>query len=144
MVGRKRWVVTDEMLEELREAHSKGETIKSVAQRHNINYPNLAAWARRIGLKFKTGPKKNSRRSLEIGKKISDSKRGANYLERRARVISDYLQDKNLTWDYLAQRHGFTEVEVKVMIGEHLMAVCRADEECPWKPLLPEYREEKK
>ena len=143
-MGRKRWVATDEILEELREAHSKGETIKSVAQRHNINYPNLAAWARRIGLKFKTGPKKNSRRSLEIGKKISDTKRGTDYLERRARVIGEYLQDKDLTWAQLAERYGFKEDEVKIMIGEHLMAACRAEEDCPFKPLLPEYREEKK
>jgi len=37
---------------------------------------------------------------------------------------------------------NYQVVNVRVMIGNHLMRACRAEEDCPWKPLLPEYDEE--
>ena len=139
-MGRKRWVVTDEVLEALKEANRKGETILSVSKRFNIRYLALQPYAKRLGLNFLTGTKEGTPYSLERGRKISDTKRGPDYLSRRAAVIGDYLKDKDQAWAQLAERYGFTEVEVKIMIGEHLIAACRSDAECPWKPLLPEYK----
>lgn len=143
MMG-KRSVVTDEMLKALREAHRNGETVTSVGKRFNIRHQTLFYWTKKMGLKFK-----RSRPSLETRKKMSESHKGKRgprgplekTLLREVAIINDYLQDKNQSWEQLAEKHHVSETKARTIIGQHLITVCRADEKCPWKPLLPEYRE---
>ena len=148
MVNRKRRVVTDEMLEALKEAHKNGESLVSLEIRFNLKPNTLVYWAAKLGLKFKIGKPKGYCPSDETRRRLSESAHNRKLfnlkkVERDAAIVNDYLKDKDQTWSQLAEKHNIKESEIKVIIGQHLMRVCRADDECPFKPLLPEYKEVK-
>jgi len=150
---RVRRVVTDEVLEALREACARGETVKSVAQKLNLAAPTLQYWVHQLGLRFShRSGMKGKHHSPEARKKMSESQRGKHSgprcgphsyektLRLEEAIINDYMYDKEQTWGQLARKHKVTETKARDIIGHHLMRACRADEECPFKPLLPEYK----
>lgn len=91
---------------------------------------------------------KNSRdkKSLESNISEPNSKNKEAWFLRRQKIISLYHKNKHLSWDELTALYNDNNKEQEVslyrfreIIGRHLMRVCRAQKECAYKALLPEY-----
>lgn len=58
------------------------------------------------------------------------------------KLYSEYKL-KGLNYGEIAEKYSMPLYNVQLKIGKHLMFLCRIDEQCPFKALLPETKEKK-
>lgn len=102
----------EQLKEKFVELWEQGYTYREIRQVLGVSLRTISAWRKRLGL--------------------TDS---MSKLQKRAFYLYKVCRKD---FDEIARELGLTEKKVRELIGITLMELCRRDERCPFKPLLPE------
>ena len=58
----------------------------------------------------------------------------------REKIVSEYTRDRGQTWQQLGTKFLVTAVYARLVVGEYLMELCRENDNCSYRALLPEHK----
>jgi len=125
--------LTKDIENSIRKMHADGAYDTEISKALKISQPNVRKWRIKFGLPSNYVIVRNGK-SYERGEYTYGY-----MIPLRQKVINTYTQRKDMSFEDIAVLCNVTKKQVSTIVGEHLAKACRAEEDCAFKALLPEF-----